>query len=127
MATIEQAVHAYVRLRDKVKEIKARQSEELAPYNEKMRTLENWMHSKLHDAEVKSMRTDAGTVFVQTNTKVKVTDWADALEFVRAGEHWDFLEARVSKNAVEDYIESTGDVPPGVHIDSEEVVRIRRS
>ena len=33
----------YIRLRDKVKEIKARQSEELRPFGEAMAMLEGWM------------------------------------------------------------------------------------
>ena len=126
MPKVNDVVAAYVTLRDKKAEIKARHQEELAPINDKMFKLEGWLHRELNKQGVDSFKTKRGTAFVQKATSVTVQDWDATLPFIREHGLWDMLEARVSKTAVQDYIESTKDVPPGVSIKVDEVVRVRR-
>ena len=54
-------INKYVKLRDKVKEIKARQSEELRPFGEAMTMLEGWMLEAMNEAGLKSMKSPHGT------------------------------------------------------------------
>jgi hypothetical protein len=60
-------------------------------------------------------------------SSVKVQDWESLLAFIRDKNMWELLDHRVAKSVVEDYLESTGEIPPGVDIKRETVVRIRRS
>jgi len=123
---VDDVIAAYVTLRDKKKGVEARHKEELAPLKEQMFKLENWLHRELLAQGVSSFKTKLGTAFVQKNTSMSVADWEETLPFIKEHDLWDFLEARVSKSAVQDYIESTKQVPPGISIRVEEVVRIRR-
>jgi len=127
MPKVDDVVAAYVSLRDRKAELKAQHQQELAPINEQMFKIEGWLHRELNKQGVDSFKTKRGTAFVQKSTSVTVQDWQDqTLPFIREHELWDMLEARVSKTAVSDYIESTGEVPPGVAVKTEEVVRVRR-
>lgn len=123
---IDSVVAAYIKLRDQKDEVKSRHKEELAPINENMAKLEGWLHRELNKQGVDSFKTKMGTAFVQKATSVTVADWDVTLPFIKEKELWDLLEARVSKSAVQDYIESTKEVPPGVSVRVEEVVRVRR-
>lgn len=123
---VDEVVAAYVKLRD-IKEAKKRKhSEELAPINEKMQVIESWLQNHLQVEGVDSMKTKAGTAFLQTSSSATVKDWGATLDFVKQNDEWSFLEARVNKTAVKDFIASTGEVPPGVKYEETIVTRVRR-
>jgi hypothetical protein len=56
-----------------------------------------------------------------------VADWDATLDFIKANEHWQMLEHRVSKQAVEEYKSEHGDLPPGVDWREEVTVNVRRA
>ncbi len=123
---VNQVVAAYVKLRDQKDEIKRRHKEELAPLNENMTKLERWLQKQLLDEGVESMKTDAGTAFLQTSSSVTVRDWPATLAWIQDNDEWSLLEARVNKTAVKDFLESTGEVPPGVNYSEDIETRVRR-
>lgn len=123
---VDDAVRAYIRLRDHKEEVGRRQKEELAPINEKMGKIEAWLQRELLREGVESFKTSAGTAFLQSTTSATVKDWTAVLDYIRKNEEWSLLEARVNKTAVKDFMESTGDVPPGVDFKSNQVTRVRR-
>ena len=123
---VEDVIRGFVKLRDKKNEIKRRHSEELAPINEKMATLEAWLQRDLLNRKVQSQKTEAGTAYLSTDARATVKDRDAYLDFVREKGMWDLLENRVSKSVVRDYLEETGEVVPGVHYEVSQVVRVRR-
>lgn len=125
--TVEQAIAAYIRLRDKKAEIEERQKEELVPIKNGMTKLENWLHAQMLKDGVDSMKKEGvGTAFLQRASSVTVKDWNAALDFIKESGEWSFLEARVSKTAVQDYLQEKGELPPGVEFKETMVVRVRR-
>ena len=126
MQKVDQAVAAYIKLRDMKTEITRRQKEELEPINDKMDKLEAWLQRHLLASGVESMRTEEGTAFLQTSSSVTVKDWNAALDFVKSRDEWSFLEAKFNKTAVKDFMNSTGEVPPGVEYKEFIVTRVRR-
>jgi hypothetical protein len=56
-----------------------------------------------------------------------VADWDYVLDYIQKNELWNMLEKRVSKQAVEQYVEEHGNLPPGINWREELVVNIRRS
>lgn len=123
---VDEIVAAYIKLRDMKDATSRRHKEELAPINEKMGKLEAWLQKHLQSEGVDSMKTKAGTAFLQSNSSATVKDWPATLEWVKDNDEWSFLEARVNKTAVKDYMESTGDIPPGVDFKTTIVTRVRR-
>lgn len=126
MSKVDEVVAAYVRLRDRKTEIQRRHKDELAPINEDMGKLEAWLQAQLLQQGVDSMKTKGGTAYLQTSSSATVKDWDATLEFIKQTNDWSFLEARVNKTAVKDYIENSGEVPPGVDYNETIVVRVRR-
>ena len=124
MPNVDDVVDGYLRLRDKKKGIVARQKEELAPLNDKMKKMEAWLQAWLHLQGGQNMKTKHGTVYLATTTKVKVEDRDVFFDFVRANDMWAMLTSNVSKDAIEEFIESTGDVPPGVSVSRETNARV---
>jgi len=126
MADMEKAIMSYRNLRDRKKDIADRHKEELAPINNKMRELENWMLAALNEQGANSIKTPSGTVFKKVDVSVKIDDWSSALKMIREEGLWHMLEHRLSKTAVEEYIKAEGVAPPGVAINSTIVVNVRK-
>lgn len=124
---IDQVIAAVITMRDQIDAKKKQHKEELAPLNEKMAKLEAFIQLQLTKAGVNSMAAKGvGTAFLQNVTSVTTEDWDATLAWIKAQESWEFLEHRVSKTVVQDYMESTGEVPPGVRVSTEVEVRVRR-
>lgn len=124
---LKKVVDVYLATRDERDAVKKRHSEELAPINEKLKKIENGLLQYLDRVGAKHVATDHGTVYKAVRTSCKVADWDLVLKFIRDEGLWHMLEKRVSKGAVEDYLEDTQELPPGVDISREAVVNIRRS
>ena len=123
----DQVIAGVIKYRDKIDAMKKRHKEELAPLNISMEKLEAFLHLTLQKAGVNSMAAKGvGTAFIQKVVGVTVEDWDATLAWIRQQDSWEFLEHRVSKSVVQDYMESTGEVPPGVRVNSEDEVRVRR-
>lgn len=126
MPTTEEVVRAYIKLRDEKKDIQDRHKEELAPFNDKLKKLEAWLLREMQQQGADSIKTPGGTAYQSTIVKPVVNDWDVLLQHVQDEGLWAMLERRVSKTAVEEYMESTGTAPPGVSISQETFARIRR-
>lgn len=123
---IDQVIQAYVALRDDLDAMTKRQKEETAPLREKMHKLEMWLQNQLQEQGLQNFKATTGTAFLKEVTSVTVENWEATLPFIKDKDMWDMLEKRVSKSVVEDYIESTGEIPPGVSVKRETVVQVRR-
>jgi hypothetical protein len=126
--TADQVIQAYLHLRDKKDEIKEIQQKQLAPLNEQIQKLEAWLLSKLQAEGLKNLKSEKGTAFTQMATSVTCSDFAATLAWIKEHNAWDFLEARVSKTVVQEFMENNaGQIPPGVNVKQEVEVRVRRS
>jgi len=124
---VDDVIKAYVQMRDAADALEKQHKEELAPMRDKMRKVEHWLQNTLQSQGLTNFKSENGTAFLQGVSSVKVQDWESLLAFIRDKNMWELLDHRVAKSVVEDYLESTGNIPPGVDIKRETVVRIRRS
>jgi len=124
--TPQEKIAAYVRLRDQKEAIEKRHKEELAPIREWLEKIEVSLFRDLESVGADSMKTEGGTAFFSTRVSVTTADRGAFFDFVRDNGEWDLLEARPSKAAVEAYLETTGELPPGVSRRAEKVVSIHR-
>lgn len=123
---IDEVIKAYVTLRDELDAMKRRQTDEAAPLRDKMHKLEVWLQNQLQQQGLQNFKAATGTAFLKEVTSTTVENWEATLPFIQEKGLWDMLEKRVSKSVVEDYIESTGEIPPGVSVKRETVVQVRR-
>lgn len=123
---IDEVIKGYVELRDRLDARKKEQALELAPMREKMDKIEAWLQNQLQSQGLKNFKGASGTAFLKEVSSATVQDWDATLEFIKSQGRWELLERRVSKTVVEDYAETTGEVPPGVELKRETIVQVRR-
>lgn len=126
MADVNDLVAAYVKIRDKKQEIQEQHKQQLAPYNDKLMMLEGTLLKVLNREGAESIRTDSGTCFKSKRTTTKVVDWDEALNYILSHDLTHMLERRLSKAAVVEFAEAQGELPPGVTMNTELTVNIRR-
>lgn len=127
MATVDQVLEAYLALRKRRDELKKEQAEAMAPINDQLNQCLAWVQKKMQADGLTNFKSPAGIAFLQTDTAVSVKDWDATLAWIRNTDNWAVLEKRVSKSVVQDFIEATNEVPPGLHISSEVSAHIRKS
>ena len=125
--TMDQAVDRFVRLRNKIAEVKKEQADALNPYNLALGALEAYILDALNTSGLESARTAHGTAYKTTSTSAKVMDWTAVLGFIRDREAWDLLEARVSKTAVHAIMEEIKGPIPGVQTSTTITLGVRKS
>lgn len=72
------------------------------------------------------MRTDNGTVFKSVRTSISIADPDEFRQWVESQGKPDFYENRVSKEAVENYINAGNPLPPGLKVSSDTTVNVRK-
>jgi hypothetical protein len=122
----EDVIAAYVRLRDEKDTLEKKQKEEVAPLTDKMRKIENWLQNQLQLQGLSNVKSASGTAFLQQVSTMSVQDRESLFKHCLDKNDWSLIDGRVSKSVVEDYIETHGEIPPGVSVKRETVVRIRR-
>jgi hypothetical protein len=124
---VKNHVETYVQLRDLKERINKEAKDKVAQLQTVMDNLEAEMLEQMRSLGVESLRTEAGTVYKTITRRTPVANWDAALAFIREHGLWHFLERRVSKGAVTEYMTEHGEVPPGIAIHEEQTVNIRRS
>lgn len=119
-------VEKYRAVRDRKNEIAERHKAELAPINEAMSAIESRLLSMFTEAGLSSVKTAHGTAYTSTSIKYTVEDPAALREFVESNNMPELLETRISKSAVDQYLEAGGSLPPGVKVSQHLSVNIRK-
>ena len=127
MATMDELVSKYISLRDAKAKIVAKQKEEVAKIDGVLDQIEAALLQSFQELGTESIRTKEGTAYKQVRTSATVADWDVLLAYIRKHELWQMLERRVSKDAVREFREANGEIPPGVHTREEIVINVRRS
>ena len=77
---------------------------------------------------VSGFKTDSGTTYMAEDTKVSIADDKAFYDFVKESGDFAFLERRVSSKHVGEYSKlNAGQVPPGLNIFRENVMRVRKA
>jgi hypothetical protein len=124
---VNDVIKGYRTLREQKEEMKKRHAEEMAPLNDNMMKLLAWIQRELQSQGLTNFKGQDGIAFLQTDVTVSVQDWDAIWEWIKATEGWAFLEKRVSKSVVQDFIQAHDEVPPGLKITTEVSAHIRKS
>jgi hypothetical protein len=127
MTKISEAVAKYMELRQIKDSIDEEYKEKLGKVRKAMDMLESHFLKYFDSTGQTQIKTSDATVFVKTNDYAQVADWDAVLEFVRENDAYEFLEKRVSKTAVRDYIDDKKEVPPGINYGSKLSVNVRKA
>lgn len=125
-AQLDEIVTRYLQLRDAKADKKKAYEAEVKEIDTAMTRIENFLLNHLNTCGASSVKTDVGTFFKKTSTKVTTGDRDEFLGFVRKSEAWALLEVRPSKSAVEQYRDEHNDLPPGINYSEYVEVQVRR-
>lgn len=126
-AKIETRVTQYVQVRDRIKEITERHTQELAPLVETQNLLSAWLTDALSTAGAESIRTKGGTVYTTTRYSASLADPQSFMNYVIENSKWDLLDKRANSTACRDFTEANGSLPPGVNLNAIRTVGVRRA
>jgi len=115
-----------IKARDRLAAMKKDYSESIQPFLALQERLEAALLETLNEIGGDSIKTKAGTAYKTTRTSAKVERWSLTLDYIRAKEAWELLEARVSKTAALEIVKETGTSIPGVTISTEVALNVRR-
>lgn len=118
-------IEKYIKLRNKLDQIKGEHKKQLEPFLAIQSQLENVLLDYLNQNNLQSVNGEAGTAYKSVMTSVTVKDWPRTLEYIQTNQLWDLLEARVSKTAALEVIDETKKPVPGVQVAQAVVVRVR--
>lgn len=121
-------IDTYIELRDTVAMMEAESKAAQKPLKDAMADIEVKMKAYLNETgQTSATVKGTGTAYKTTRTSAKVEDWPTAFDFIKEKDLWFMLEHRVSKTAVQQYMEEHGEPPPGVSVTSSVEVNFQRS
>lgn len=123
---MQEAVAGFIRLRDLKARAEAEHKEKLKPLNEAMDKLEAFMLKELNGMGGDSVKTAAGTAYKSKRVSVSVADWLAFKAFTDEHGFDHMINHSANKTAVEEYLEETGQLPPGLNRSVEIVVNVRK-
>jgi hypothetical protein len=124
---LEKRVRVYRRIRDAKLALSKKFKAEEKVLNEKLELVSNDMLRILNETRQDSARTSDGTVYKQKDILPRATEWLSFYEWIKLKNAFDFLERRIKKTAVKQYMEDNeGALPPGVAVLETIVIRVRK-
>jgi hypothetical protein len=124
---LERLLKAYVKMRDKRSQLKREFDEADGSLRKKMGLVEAELLKMLNAAGSDSLKvTGVGQAFLTKKVTVKATDWNALWNYILESKHIDLLQKRVASRAVQEFVDTEGEMPPGVDMHTERVVSVRR-
>jgi hypothetical protein len=109
-------VQRYLELRAFCKEADAAHAERIKPYKEAMEVLEGAADTIMKQTGQKALSTAHGTAYYSHTISCTCEDREAFLNFVFSTGARHFLTSHVAKEAVQQFMEPEGRVPPGVKV-----------
>lgn len=124
---VTELVGKYIKLRDLKAKLDAEHKERVGPITAAMEKAEGALLAMFDQLGMDSAGCDAGTAYRTTKSSATVADMDAFLEFVRDNEAWHFLERRVAKTQVDEYVAQNQDLPPGINYSTVVSINVRRA
>jgi hypothetical protein len=120
-------VEEFIRLRDERQQVEKGFEEEVKKrYGDRMEVIKVTLLDLLNKLGVDSIAGRTGTAFKSMTTSVTVADAREFRRHVIGGEHWDLIDWRANKTAVNELVDSGEPVPPGINRSSFWNINVRR-
>jgi hypothetical protein len=124
---IDEIVHQYVMLRDKIKESDKVHKEKTKPARDHLEVLNNKLLERLIEVGGESVKTTSGTVYKTVKKSASIADGDTFRSFIIDNELYDLVDWKANPTATADYIEEHQVPPPGVNYSTYAEVGVRRS
>jgi hypothetical protein len=125
--SVEKLTRVYLKIRDKRAAISAAFKKEDAELKEKQDRVKRALLDYCKEHGVESVRTDAGLFYRSVKKKYWTSDWESMHKFILAHEVPEFLTKSLNQTNVQQFLEENPDLlPPGLNVDSEYVISVRK-
>jgi len=123
----DKLVKAYVRIRDKRKELATEYEKEDNELKESLEMIESELLNICKETGADSLRTEFGTVSRKLAKRYWTNDWHSFHEFLKEHGAVELLEKRIAQTNMTVFLEENPDLlPPGLQIDSRYAVTVKR-
>lgn len=124
---LDKLTSVYLKIRAKKSELAAKFKDEDKKLTDAMDLIKSQLLAYCKDQNVESVRTEAGLVYRTVKKRYWTSDWESMHKFILENESPEFLEKRLNQTAVKEFLEDNPEaVPPGLNIDSEYVISVRK-
>ena len=124
---IEQIVSTYIKLRDKRDMMYQEFKEKTAQIEEDMQTLKHKLVEVSKETGATSFSSPSGTAYRTVKNRYWTNDWGSFYQFMQEHGAMGLLEKRIQQTSMKEFLEENPEVhPPGLHVDSEYEITIRR-
>lgn len=128
MAGLEKLTAVFIKIRNARAELNAEFKAKDDKLEADLNTVRAALLEEMKAAGVDSARTKAGLVYRTMKTRYWTSDWEAMHRFILENEVPEFLEKRLNQGAVKAFLEENPDaVPPGLNVDSEYTITVRKS
>jgi len=125
--SVEKLTKIYLKIRNKRSEIAAKFKEEDDHLQEQLDRVKRALldHCKEHDVD--SVRTAAGLFYRTVKKRYWTNDWDSMHRFIMEDEVPEFFEKRLNQSAVKQFLEENPEtLPPGLNVNAEYVISVRK-
>lgn len=123
---VETVVTAYLKFRDQRAELKKKYDEVDNAVKAKMERLNTWLLEQMQSSGSTQLGCEAGTAYQQTVYKGSCGDWPSFWNWIGENGRFDMMEKRVAVKSIKEYYEESGELPPGININPELKVIVRK-
>jgi len=122
-------IRMFVKIRDKRSDIKQAYEVEDGKLKEAQRILKAALLKKMSEVGTEQLKgaDGVGIAYRQLKRLFSCPDWPTLWGFIKENDRFDMLQKRIGEKAVGDFLDETGELPPGVTVAQEYDVVIRRS
>jgi hypothetical protein len=125
--SIEKIVAAYIKMRDTKDALYKEYTAKASEIEEQMQVLKHKLIEISKETGVTSFSTPNGVAYRTVKNRYWTNDWDSFYSFMREHGTMELLEKRIHQTNMKEFLENKPDVhPPGLNIDSEYEITIRR-
>jgi len=124
---IEQIVSTYIKLRDKRDMMYQEFKEKTAQIEEDMQTLKHKLVEISKETGATSFSSPSGIAYRTVKNRYWTNDWGSFYNFMQEHGAMGLLEKRIHQTSMKEFLDDNPEVhPPGLHVDSEYEITVRR-
>jgi hypothetical protein len=126
--SMDDLTKTYLRIRDKRAELKAAFDAEDKDLQAKLDMVKQALLEYCKEHSVESVRTQHGLFYRTVKTRYWTSDWESMNKFIMENSVPEFFEKRLNQSVVKEFLEQNPELlPPGLNVDAEYVVSVRKA
>lgn len=126
-SAIDKIVAVYVKIRNAKEDLTREYDAKIADLDEQMRVLKQKLLDVSKETGVTSFKTEHGTAYRTIKNRYWTNDWESFYGFMRQHGAMELLEKRIHQTNMREFLEDNPEVhPPGLNVDQEYEITIRR-